>query len=90
MTATLLLWQKFGMNRVLQIDTNSQYPIQVNDDRSEGGASVGIFSRSKNGLVLDCVLKTKYEWLYCEIIITLTGADKGIDLSNFDVIKLNK
>ncbi len=83
----LLLWQHFGMARVLRIDTQTPYQIKAIDDRSQGGASVGKFARSDAALQLQCDLKkNQYQWPFCEMSIEFSKTEQGIDLSQFDRI----
>ena len=70
----LLLWQYFGMSRVLRIDSQTAYPIKAIDDRTQGGASVGTFAKNHGVLQLQCDLKkNKYEWPFCEMSIALSN-----------------
>ncbi|HSC81363.1 MAG TPA: GGDEF domain-containing protein [Chitinolyticbacter sp.] len=88
--AVLLLWQHFGMNRVLRIDGNSGYSVEVSDDRSNGGQSVATLKRQGGAYLVDCQLSDSYEWPFCELGITLASEpEKGVDLSRFDSISLH-
>ncbi|MBM5571463.1 MULTISPECIES: GGDEF domain-containing protein [Deefgea] len=81
----LLIWQHFGMSRVLRIDTQTPYQITALDDRSQGGASVAKFARNQGALQLQCDLqKNQYEWPFCEMSIALSNTAQGVDLSKFD------
>ena len=81
----LLVWQHFGMTRVLRIDSKTPYQLRAIDDRAQGGASVSALSRTNDALLLDCTLKTsQYEWPFCEASIELSKTAEGIDLSQFD------
>lgn len=83
----LLLWQHFGMTRILRIDAQSTYPIKAIDDREQGGESVGVITRENGALQLQCDLqKDKYKWPFCEISIALSATERGIDLSKFERI----
>lgn len=83
----LLLWQHFGMTRILRIDTQAPYAIKSIDDRAQGGASVGTFAKNKEALQLQCDLKkNQYQWPFCEMSIEFSNTGQGIDLSQFDRI----
>nr|WP_314899229.1 GGDEF domain-containing protein [uncultured Deefgea sp.] len=81
----LLLWQHFGMTRILRIDPQTPYLVKSIDDRTQGGASVGTFAKNNGSLQLQCDLKkNKYEWPFCEMSIALSNTAQGVDLSQFD------
>ncbi|WP_051534774.1 GGDEF domain-containing protein [Deefgea rivuli] len=85
LSVCLLLWQHFGMTRVLRIDANTPYQVRVIDDRAQGGASIGVLTQTDDALLLDCELKkSKYEWPFCEVSFELSKTAEGIDLSDFD------
>ncbi|GAA5784716.1 GGDEF domain-containing protein [Chitiniphilus shinanonensis] len=89
LSGVLLLWQHFGMNRVIRIDAATTLPMALQDDRSSGGASVARLIRDNDAFALHCLLSSTYEWPYCEMSIRLTDKPEGIDLSRFDSVKLN-
>lgn len=90
LSVVLLLWQHFGMTRVLRIDGSTPYQVTVVDDRAQGGTSVGVLSRKNNALLLECELKkNKYEWPFCELSIALSKTAEGVDLSGFDRVVFN-
>ncbi|WP_410499933.1 GGDEF domain-containing protein [Chitinibacter sp. S2-10] len=83
----LLLWQHFGMTRVLRIDLSDAAKFSVQDDRPQGGKSIATIQAQNNAMVMSCQLaKSKYEWPYCQISIALGKAPNGINLSVFDDI----
>ncbi|WP_148716197.1 GGDEF domain-containing protein [Chitinolyticbacter meiyuanensis] len=89
LSAVLLLWQHFGMNRVLRIDGHGEFQVAVSDDRSNGGQSVATLKRDDGAFVLDCQLSDSYEWPFCELGITLAAQpEAGLDLSHFDSVVL--
>src|SRR4051812_43676148 len=81
LTATLLGWHRFGMDRVLVLNAHSSQLFEAHDDRTEGGASRAIVRREGESMVLECQLNKKYEWPYCEIGIPLAAPPKGLDLT---------
>ena len=88
-TAGLLLWHKYGMNLNIEVNPKSAYPIKVNDDRWEGGASEVSLDRTSDAIIMKCKLKKQYNWPYCEAIITISDEPNGIDMSNFDYVLLD-
>ncbi|TJZ63957.1 diguanylate cyclase [Chitiniphilus eburneus] len=88
LSGVLLLWQHFGMNRVIRIDGRSGLPMASLDDRVSGGASVARLIRSDDTVALHCLLSAAYEWPFCEMSIRLTPKEEGIDLSRFEFIRL--
>ncbi|HEX6705976.1 MAG TPA: GGDEF domain-containing protein [Albitalea sp.] len=87
-TAVALLWHRFGMDTTLEIGAHSPYHMQAVDDRSNGGRSVATLRRDGGKLVLDCEIRTGYDWPYCELGVTLKQAPAGIDLSGYDTMRL--
>ena len=89
LSVTLLLWQHFGMKRILRLDGTTLH-VNAIDDRAQGGVSVGTLTRKNNSLQLECELKKeKYEWPFCEVSFALSKTAEGIDLSKFDRIVFN-
>jgi diguanylate cyclase (GGDEF)-like protein len=50
LTPILLIWQHFGMTRVLEISARHPYGVTVTDDRHENGTSVSSLVRSRDAL----------------------------------------
>ncbi|AOY02092.1 diguanylate cyclase [Jeongeupia sp. USM3] len=83
----LLLWQYFGLDRVLRIDGESPYRLQIVDDRESGGASVATLAVQDKRIVFGCTLRDQYEWPFCELAIWLSEKPQhGVDLSRFQHI----
>ena len=91
LTAVLLLWQHFGMNKVLELSVASGPEVMVAaiDDRAQQGDSVAKLTRQANALVLDCDLRTTFALPYCGYQFTLSRDDRGVDLSKFDSISFD-
>lgn len=89
LTATLLIWQHFGMERVMEFSARSGRPVEVVDDRIQQGGSVGTLTRRPDSLVMDCDLRLTFQWPYCRFLFVLSQNAKGVDLSEFDSISFD-
>ena len=85
-TAALLVWHQFGMNRELVLGSATGHVIEVHDDRTEGGNSVSSLKRDGDKATLECRIGKQYEWPYCDISIVLAKAPSGVDLTGFDSV----
>ncbi len=80
----LIIWQHYGMTRVLRIDSSWPY-LQAIDDRGEGGGTVSRLSISEDGVRVDCDLTLDYMWAFCELAIYMQGDGlTGLDLTGYD------
>jgi len=77
------------MTRSLRIDLIPNATVTVVDDHSFGGTSVATLVKSNKGYTLQCTITDKYQWRFCEIDFRLTEDNSGLDLSDFDSIKLD-
>jgi diguanylate cyclase (GGDEF)-like protein len=89
LTLALLLWQHFGMVKVMEFSAASGRQVEAGDDRIQQGDSVATLTRRADALVLDCALRTTYVWPYCRILFTLSRQADGADLSAFDAITID-
>ena len=91
LTIALLIWQHFGMDRVLELSVASGRDVEIFalDDRVQQGESVATLTRTANALVLDCDLRTTFKLPYCGYQFSLSRNDKGVDLSKFDFISFD-
>ena len=89
LTVTLLTWQHFGMQRVLEFSSASGRAVDVVDDRIQQGKSVATLTRRPDALVMDCELRPGYQWPYCRFLFTLNRDVQGVDLSAFDRITVD-
>ncbi|MFL6661201.1 MAG: GGDEF domain-containing protein [Rhizobacter sp.] len=87
-TVAALLWNRYGMEKVLVIGADTPFHVHAVDDRSSGGNSVGRVSRRDGKLVLDCDIRAGYEWPYCELGVDLERTPHGIDLTRYDTVRL--
>jgi len=80
----LLVWQHYGMNRVLRIDGNSSYRIDLVDDRGSGGKTTSTLTREGGRLILDSQIAEGFAWPFAEIDISLAKAPASVNLSGYD------
>ncbi len=86
LTAALLTWHRFGMNRVLVLDPKRGFVYSAQDDRQQGGDSVAALELDDKSTILNCHLNTKYTWPFCQVAIRLAAMPNGVDLGNYDSI----
>jgi len=86
LTPILLIWQHFGMTRVLEISARHPYGVTVTDDRHENGTSVSSLVRSRDALIMRCELRAVYAWPFCKLQFHMGEGGKGVDFSQFDSI----
>ena len=89
LTIALLVWQHFGMERVLEFSSASGREVELVDDRVQQGESVATLTRRRDALVMDCDLRTTYLWPYCRIWFPLSRNEFGVDLSAFDTVSVD-
>jgi diguanylate cyclase (GGDEF)-like protein len=87
-TIALLVWQYYGMEKVVELAGN-RYPVKLEDDRSEGGASQGWIERKGQDLVIHCHIVKKASWPYCKLDFDFIKGAKGIDMSGFENIVID-
>jgi len=80
LTVALLVWHHYGMERTIEF-TGGRFPIEVDDDRATGGASVARLERRGNEMVMHCKIVKQYSFPYCKVMITLEQAGRGLDMS---------
>ncbi|MCV2361523.1 GGDEF domain-containing protein [Paucibacter sp. TC2R-5] len=78
------------MTRTVVIDASSHKLSQIAavNDQEEGGHSVARVEQQGSGWVLHCDIKTGYEWPFCDLQIRLGMGTQGIDLTQFDSLRL--
>ena len=86
LTPTLLVWQHFGMTRVLEISPRHPYGVTVTDDRHENGTSVSSLVRTRDAFVMRCALRAVYAWPFCKLQFHMGQDGKGLDFSQFDSV----
>jgi diguanylate cyclase (GGDEF)-like protein len=86
LTPALLIWQHFGMTRVVEISPRHPYGATVTDDRHENGNSISSLVISRDAITMRCELGAAYAWPFCKLQFHLGESGKGIDLSQFDTV----
>ncbi|CAN7242479.1 GGDEF domain-containing protein [Pseudoduganella sp. LjRoot289] len=89
LTISLLVWQHFGMERVMIFSSASGRAVETIDDRDEQGDSVASVTRRPDALVMDCELRKSLTYPYCLLVFPLSRSDAGVDMSEFDFITVD-
>lgn len=89
LSACLLLWRHYGMNRSLRLTAADHYAISPYDDRDAGGKSIATVRKTPSTIVLHCKLNAEYATPYCGFSVSLSKSTHGIDLSRFNTITLD-
>jgi signal transduction histidine kinase/CheY-like chemotaxis protein len=89
LTPTLLIWQYFGMTRILELSPSQAYRVSANSDRERGeGDSISSLVRTAEGFIMRCQLG-RGTYPYCKLQFLIGDARHGVDLSRYDTIVLN-
>ncbi|MFP5393465.1 MAG: GGDEF domain-containing protein [Gammaproteobacteria bacterium] len=89
LTITLLVWQHYGMERVIELSPRGAFPYAVFNDDKDGGASIVSADIRDDALVVNCTLVRQFEWPYCSVRFSLGTPTRGMDLSDFDTVVLD-
>lgn len=89
LTVGLLLWQYHGMERVVELSANGDFPYAVLNDAKDHGGSIVSHVVESNTIKINCTLVRQFEWPYCSIRFTLGDAPRGMDMSDFDRISFD-
>ncbi len=85
----LILWQQWGMNKVIDVYPNSDIQIFARGDYINGGRSESTLTQSRDGTKLHCETKPSNTFAFCNLEVTLgTSSQKGEDLRQFDHLLL--
>lgn len=89
-TLLAIAFQAYGPEKVLTLERDAGFHIEVIDDRNNGGKSVATLKRDGKNLILDCeIIQSDYQWPYCEIsFILIDSKGNGLNLSNYHQAKL--
>lgn len=87
-TIVLFCWQHFGMEKVVEL-TGDHFPVNVEDDRAGGGASVGSLEHKGHDLIVHCRIARKSEWPYCKLTFDLIKDGRGMDMSRLDYLTID-
>lgn len=85
----LLVWNHFGMKRVLEFSATSKYQFGLRDDSAEKGASHTVMSTAGKAITLDCTIRQGYAWPYCGFFFVPGLAPVGVDLSGFETVAID-
>ncbi len=89
-TIILLLWQHFGMERVIELSATSGHQYEIRDDRFlDHGDSVGSLAGTGSVLKFGCKLVKKIDYPYCSLWFPVGKEPNGIDLSQFDTLSFD-
>ncbi|MEO7577253.1 MAG: GGDEF domain-containing protein [Massilia sp.] len=89
LTVSVLIWQHFGMERVMTFSSASGSAVQTTDDRDEQGQSVARLTRRPDALVMDCELSKSLPYPYCLLMFPISRSGAGVDMSEFDFITVD-
>ncbi|WP_198120335.1 response regulator [Massilia rhizosphaerae] len=89
-TPALLVWQRYGMIRTIEISPSQPHGARITDDRLElHGNSVGTLVRTRDAITMRCALGTAATYRFCKMQFLLGRPGTGIDLSRFDRIEFD-
>ena len=89
-TVLLILWQHYGMERIIDLSPNSGHPYEIHDDRViDDGLSVGSMKHENGVMKFGCELIRKIDYPYCGLWFSVGAEPEGIDLSKFDYIRFD-
>jgi len=90
LTPALLVWQHFGMTRVIELSPRQPHDVRISDDRHEhDGNTVSSLVRTDDAFILRCTMGTKSPYPYCKLQFLLGTPGKGVDLSQVDTVALS-
>lgn len=85
-----IVWQHFGMTRVLRIDKDWPHGFNAIDDSGMGGGTRSSLTVTEEGVLLTCDLSLDYQWPYCEIAVPLSAdGTTPVDLSIYEELKIS-
>lgn len=86
----LIIWQYYGMNRVLDIFPNPDALVSVGGDSINGGRSESRLIETDQGAKLHCETKPSGAWPFCNLEVGIgDGYHNGINLGQFDHLLLS-
>ena len=88
LTMSLLVWQHYGMEDVVDL-TGARFQLSADGDANSGGKSQASVERRGNDVVFRCRIVKSMEWPYCKLFITLANVhNDGIDMSRYSDLTL--
>jgi len=90
LTPALLVWQHFGMTRIIEISPRQPHGARITDDsQHDHGNSVSSLVRGDETFIMRCELGRAAAYPFCKLQFLIGAAGKGVDLTQFDTIALN-
>ena len=84
----LVIWQYFGMNKVLQVFPNPDVQAFAKSDDINGGYSESHLLKNAKGIQLHCETKPSETWPFCNLELNWGNNNRGINLTKFDHLLL--
>ena len=79
---------EFGPERRLDILSQAGLSVRAQDDRAHKGSSVATLSQGGDRPAIQCTLRSQYAYPFCELVLTLTDPEQGLDLSGFTGVRV--
>ncbi|MGL6325080.1 hypothetical protein ACSZMP_19210 [Aeromonas rivipollensis] len=79
---------EFGPERRLDILSQASLAVRAQDDRANGGQSVTTLIPGGDKPAIDCKLRAGHSSPFCELILTLSAPEWGLDLSHFNGVRV--
>lgn len=89
LTVILLVWQYYGMEKILVFSARTTHLPHAVDDREINGASIASAERRGDKLLLTCQLIQKYRWPFCNFVFYTGKGSRGTDLSSYDAMSID-
>jgi diguanylate cyclase (GGDEF)-like protein len=88
LTVILLVWQHFGMEKVVELAGN-QFPSRIESDGKDGGESKGWLEHKGQDIVVHCQIIKKVDWPHCKLNFDFLKGATGVDMSHFDYLMVD-
>ncbi|MCU6498439.1 response regulator [Rugamonas sp. A1-17] len=90
LTPILLVWQHFGMIRILEISPRQPHGARITDDsKINNGNSASSLTRTSDAFTMRCQLGTAVTYPFCKMQFLMGDPVQGMDFSRFDTITFN-
>jgi diguanylate cyclase (GGDEF)-like protein len=89
LTAILMTWHEFGMNRSFTLERNNFQTIIAVSDRDVGGLSQARMQRDGETLQMNCVIQKAFAWPFCQINFIIADPRHGFDFTQYATLHLN-
>jgi diguanylate cyclase (GGDEF)-like protein len=84
LTVSLLLWQHYGMEKVVELGGN-RFTVRVESDGSDS-ESKGWLEHKGQDIVVHCQIIKKVDWPHCKLNFDFLKGATGIDMSHFEYV----